>query len=513
MSEATGDVNYFVLSERNIKNNIDERGFEFFKHNSNLLHNDLKEEFKKDVKFGRIHYIGKENNEYRPYYKEISYEYIGRSITAIGEPEKYSNKGYLTGTGYMNEKKALYVIPEIENNVCIDVSKTYKKSLDYFKRDFEARKNTIKESKRKKHANMNFFELPKKGESKPVFYIELDGKLYFGVTPRLRLFYDHSIKEGYRVESSRFDYVKSIFGCIDDKVGYKSKVSFSDAVVIGDVNGIISKKVILGEPKPTSYLDYLVQEENQNPNTYNSEGFELRGAKKYWLHRDVVGSKSNDNDNVKSLINALPKDTKFEGRIRFQNLTEAELGLLIWSLRLKEESEVNIGKAKAYGFGRSKIGNVVVKCYDLNKAYNIEKFDLNPFDENCDKDNYILAYKAEVKNKYGIEIDELESVQALMLMTDSTKIPNNELTRYMELGKKDSGYRMRINELIPLPLPSKVVNPNDSEKRGSRHNNNPSSKRSGDNSKGNRRGNAGGSKKKPESMGYKPFANIKDILK
>lgn len=512
VSKATGKVNYYVLNEKNIQTQKSEKGFKFFKKHPDFLQHNLEREFVKSVdRRDRVHYNGTKNKSYKPFYVEITYENKDRVITAVGEKGEYSHKGYLMGTGPMNEKKALYVIPEISEKMAVDINYTYKQSLVDFKRDLEARRNSLK-----RYQCTSFFELPKKGKIKPVFYIELDGKLYFGFTPRLRLFYDYAIKEGYRVDSSKFDYVKSIFGCIDGKVGYKSKVSFSDAVVMGDANGIISKKVILGEPKPTSYLDYLVQNEGEVTNTYNSKGFELRGAKKFWLHRDVVESESNGNDNVKSAINALPKDTKFEGKIRFQNLTEAELGLLIWSLRLEEESEVNIGKAKAYGFGRCKVEDVVVNCYDLNKAYNTEKFDLDPFDENCDKDNYILAYKAEVKNKYNIEIDELESVQALMLMTDSTRIPNNELTRYMELGKKDSGYRMRINELIPLPLPSEVVYPNDSGTRKSHHNNNPSapSGKNKSNSKGNRRSNdRGGYNKKQESTGYTPFANIKDILK
>ena len=40
----------------------------------------------------------------------------------------------------------------------------------------------------KKREVSRFFGLPENGEIKPVFYIELDGKLYFRFTPRLRLF-------------------------------------------------------------------------------------------------------------------------------------------------------------------------------------------------------------------------------------------------------------------------------------------------------------------------------------
>ena len=131
----------------------------------------------------------------------------------------------------------------------------------------------------------------------------MGGRLYFGFTPRLRLFYDFAIKDGYKQELPEYDYAKSLFGCINNgnvTASFKSKTSFSDAVIEEkSFPGIINDKVILGEPKPSSYLDYLDQ--TNGTVTYNSKGFKLRGAKQYWLRNEIYHPKqSGNNENVKS---------------------------------------------------------------------------------------------------------------------------------------------------------------------------------------------------------------------
>ncbi len=502
---AMGDVNYFAISERRIKDNYDEDGFAFFKNHPEYLQHDLGQDFIRKEKKGRIQYVGTKNEKYKPYYVRISYENKDKNITAVGASEEYSKKGYLVGTGKIDGKKALYIIPEIDKSKCIDVSKVYENSLNDFKRDFEARKNSIK-----RYGDVELFNLPKKNNMRPVFYIELGGKLYFGFTPRLRLFYDHNVKEGYRQKISKFDYVKSIFGCIDDKVGYKSKVSFSDAVIIGDEREEKQSKVVLGEPKPSSYLDYLVQREGEVPNTYNTDRFDLRGMKKYWLHNDIVQSDSNANENVKSTINALPEGTSFQGKIRFQNLSEAELGLLIWSLQLEKNSEINIGKAKSYGFGRSKVEDVKVRLFNLSKAYNTEKFEFEPFDNETDGVEYIAKFKDEIGKKLGKDIDELESVKALLLMSNAERIPADELTRYMRLENRE--YQSRVRDLVPLPSLQEVVFPGENNRprnnQGNRNNNgNRNNQRNRNNNNSDNRSRHSNYNRE-KSEGNRPFAEL-----
>ena len=444
LSPEFGEMNYYIVSERNIAKRYKDKEFAFFKKHPNFTQNCLDTPFKKMGEGKRAQYIGEQNRQYMPFYAEISYSVKDkRFITAIGEKGEYENDGCLLGSGHMRGKKALYVIPSIDTSEMIEVDKS---SVDDFQRDLNARKNTIKK-------NLRFFSLPENGEVKPVFYIRLNGKLYFGFTPRLRLFYDHTIMEGYRVKSDKFDYVKSIFGCLDEKMGYKSKVSFADAIIDGKDAASQMSKVVLGEPKPTSYLDYLKQSPGSDPATYNTERFDLRGTKKYWMHNNIEVSESNGNEKTLSTINALPAGTRFIGKVRFQNLTRAELGLLLWSLRLEDHSEVNIGKAKALGYGRCKVNISKVRIFDPKKAYSVDSLSLEPFNNASDPLEYIGAYKEEAGNKLGKDIMQLASVKALIIMSDKDRIPDSKLTRYMPL----KGYQNRVTDLVPLPTPEEVI--------------------------------------------------------
>ena len=83
-----------------------------------------------------------------------------------------------------------------------------------------------------------FFGLPENGEIKPVFYIELDGKLYFGFTPRLRLFYEKEIYDGLSKEQrdNSLDYCKSMFGFATDNESYRSRLSFQESVIVNNIS-------------------------------------------------------------------------------------------------------------------------------------------------------------------------------------------------------------------------------------------------------------------------------------
>ena len=334
----------------------------------------------------------------------------------------------------MNEKKALYIVPAIDpakEKIVIPDN-----DVKAFKIDFEKKKNTLKQYK-----NVEFFNLPQDGQIKPVFYIQLGGRLYFGFTPRLRLFYDHSIKDGFRQDKVEFDYAKSLFGCTGSDTSYKSKVSFSDAVLTKDSKKEFQNdKVILAEPKPSSYLDYLTQS-GDSQNTYNSSGFTLRGVKQYWI-RNTLAEKNNTvkNEAVYSPVKAIKQGAKFCGKVRFQNLTRDELGLLAWSIRLNDGSWMNVGKAKAYGYGAISVSDLAIKTIDTKKAYDITALSLNPYrDENIDE--LIREYKKTINEKLQgrtpSNIDELRSVQDFFIMKDSRNMPEQKNIRYMSIDNRE----------------------------------------------------------------------------
>lgn len=443
-----GEMNYYVLSERKIGEEYMKHGkssYDFFVcENGFRTQNRLDRKFRREERNGRIHYIGKENKKYLPYFEEISYEIKDlKNITAVGMPGKYRNSGYAASSGKMNEKKAIYIIPEIDENVKRRIL-IPKKDVEAFNTDIEKRKNILKQ-----FGGRELFDLPKEGEMKPVFYIELGEKLYFGFTPRLRLFYDHTIKEGLPENHKRdiVDYASAIFGYSNEKGSYKSRVSFADAVLMDETPRKKNRvQLVLAEPKASSYRDYVKQEKDNNI-TYNKDGFRLRGIKQYWLHNKEY-NEYNENKNVVSSFVPLAEGSRFSGKVRFHNLKREELGLLLWGIQLEKNSWMNVGKAKAYGYG-----NVSVKISELNimeteKAYNpAGKLELFPYRAESAKE-YIEDYKKFISQ--ALDIKDLErngTVFTFFNMKDSNQIPDQELVRYMSIDKKEYQSRKR-------PLPS-----------------------------------------------------------
>lgn len=439
-------MSYYVLNEYNILRNIDD--YPFFKENKQYLqYTKLKKTCKEDDGGKKIYYeLDGQNKQYKPFYTEISFNVDkgGNKVNKIGEPGEFKENGFLVGTGFMNKKKVLYIIPEKDKEKHkVEIPN---EDIKNFKIDFNRRKNTLKTTDKQKKGGEKIFNIPEDGEERPVFFISgIDSHIYFGFTPRLRVFYRHKIKDGYRIDKGKYDYAKSLFGTTGEK-SYKSKVSFSDALLESDITHIQAVKVIQAESKPTSYMDYLKQKANvyingkgdKKPNTYNTDDFELRGQKQYWLHKqknELVNIKEgNGNENVGSNIYPLKSGSKFCGKVRFQNLTNDELGLLLWSIRLNENSYMNVGKAKAYGGGVIKVKNINCCLVNYEKAYNINSgLTNNPFERVDNIDKYIDEYKKAIKEK-GIVIEKQPSVKAFFVMKSEFLEEKDIDIEYMNLA-------------------------------------------------------------------------------
>ena len=93
--------------------------FGFFRQNGKSI---LQHEFQNFER--RVHIIREGRiRSIKPYYEPISYEVTHeKDITAVGKPGKYKNAGFAVSTGMMNEKKAVYIIPEIDRTKeCITI--------------------------------------------------------------------------------------------------------------------------------------------------------------------------------------------------------------------------------------------------------------------------------------------------------------------------------------------------------------------------------------------------------
>lgn len=452
ISKDFAEMNYYVISEKHIINshldNPNDTSFQFLFDN-NLTQNNPEVRIIKDEGNGRARWKGEQNKDYRPSYTKVSYELKGlRTVTAIGKPGKYKNTGYLVGTGYMNEKKALYVIPEPDESTETWIPDS---DIKAFNVDFEKKKNQdhIRSNKR-------FYSLPEEdGQRKPVFYISLGEKLYFGFTPRLRLFYDHTILEGLpdsQKQDGILDLAKSMFGFMEGE-GFKTKLSFSDAEQCKGSTDTKDISLILGEPKASSYNDYLISR-GDNAVSYSDEEFSLRGVKQYWL-RDETEKTEFDPKKIKvySHFKALPAGAEFKGKIRFSNLTEDEFGLLLWSIRLEKESHMNVGKAKAYGYGNVVVSLGEIKLFNHKKAYELDDLCMDPWDRNSvDIDKQIALYKKKLAAFLHVDnVMDNETINTFFSMKDSTNMPDRKDIRFMDINASE--YQNRR----PLPSAEEVL--------------------------------------------------------
>jgi len=461
INEVHNGVNYYGVSERHIiekkleaRRNHTTTNYEYlFSGDRYFLQNKCEPFEKSRGRDNRVHYKGKPNPNFIPIYMPIDYSLNGNgNINGIYEAGQHEgdHSGYLLISGRMMEKKAIYIIPEIDDTEPVYEFSENDPEIRDFKADYKARENTLtvaRNSAIRDNSNMikalkAFFNLPEEGEVKPVFYIK--GKKNFGFTPYLRLFNKFSIKQGMPVNqaTNSVDYAKAMLGFAHDDVSLRSRVYFSDAVAPDDVTDMETVKYILGTPKPSDYHNYIDSDSDEIA-TYNTKGFYLRGAKNYWL-KDEVDPESEGSDNVTVRFNPLPAGTEFTGTVRFRNLAEDELGLLLWSIRLNSESETNIGLAKGFGFGRVKFEIKDVKVVDKKKAYLADDLCLSPY-YSIDIDDLISKYKGYM----GISDKTIKNtpIETFLQMKNPTIKPDDSKIRYMTLNE----YRDRDRNDAVLP--------------------------------------------------------------
>ncbi len=219
-------------------------------------------------------------------------------------------------------------------------------------------------------------------------------------------------------QPEKIDLAENIFGIVNEKKeqNIAGRVFFEDAIPFDEnKTQMLDESVpeILASPKPTTFQHYLEQDSDDpaSLHTYDSDDALIRGYKIYW-HRDrgdnwkanqvivdkkildaveeqkgvKVPEKHEDNRppfGKRKIINFLkiPKDirsaiceaikqdekrqytvirpvptkAKFKSRIRFENLTEMELGALLFVLLLRPGCCHKLGMGKPLGLGSVKI--------------------------------------------------------------------------------------------------------------------------------------------------------------
>ena len=322
--------------------------------------------------------------------------------------------------------------------------------------------------------------------------------LVFSEIPRLR--YKCSpldlIPEKFKpcINKEKLCFACRVFGTIGDNSKSKennndsknesfaisSRIFITDALSLATRDERKEKKLdrlrSLGEPHPTLLRFYLKYGDYNE--RYDKGKYEIRGRKFYWHHtkkieagknwenyRNSIETKNHDNTNSK--IYFLEPLQKFEFEIDFKDLTEKELGILLYSLEIEEGKSLHkLGKAKAYGFGSCEIK--IDKCL-IETENKYVSFDKNDSFKEYSKEEYITQFIEEAKKEYLIDSDEREEIKELKYILNRNNILNfsNEKSSFPEIEKKGKSNTLNWfmnNKDYKLPTISNYIK--EAEKKG-----------------------------------------------
>lgn len=215
----------------------------------------------------------------------------------------------------------------------------------------------------------------------------------------------------------------------DKDISCIGKVYFTDAKINEKDAKMVSNYILLkplGEPHPSLARFYLAEK------TYD-ERVTIRGRKFYWHHKDKIGKNYTSylesiKDEKKVKYNASLKFMKpentFKFEVFFKNLTDEELGVLIYSLELEEKMLHKFGKAKSFGFGSCKI-NIEEFLLEHDNKYK----SFSEIYKRADKTKFLDTAKKKYILDSRTEIEELKYILSIENDLDFRESPYPEIIK------------------------------------------------------------------------------------
>ncbi len=343
-----------------------------------------------------------------------------------------------------------------------------------------------------------------------IFYSQLQSEeiILFGQSPNFRIPYIPKGKQTavsavdfipeYLRNTSVIDIADAIFGFVrDKKQGEKTQQTSSGRIFVSDAeclnntddiwwektsNHVITPQILVS-PKPTTFQHYLVQPNDtqalkKNLKHYANEPENetvIRGHKLYW-HKgsepQIKHLNPNEAETQTTEIKPVGTGIQFKFTINFENLSDVELGALMWVLDIaaNEKYRLPLGMGKPLGMGAV---NIEPKLYFSDRTSRYQKL----FSEN----SWETAEESQVYSKYIHKFEEytltqLHKDEFYLGVADFKKIPRIKMflamliweenyntdfldkTRYMEierkqqspLGNNENEYKAR--RVLPTPL-------------------------------------------------------------
>ena len=326
------------------------------------------------------------------------------------------------------------------------------RKFEFSKEEYEDFKYIIKQRaeriKNGKDINSSTFYYDKNLEKgDPLLFQVKDGKmaehLAFSEIPRLRYKFSplDLVSEEFRPGDSlkNLSFSERLFGTTgdttkkdeekkDELVALSGRVFFEDAKnykpeMIDNGNPVTLKA--FGEPHPTLTTFYL---DNIEKNYNENKGVSIRGRKFYWHHKEKIGKlfseyrksvempKDKNGQNkfaYNSSLELMDINNEFEFNVNFENLTDEELGVLIYAIELEDGLLHKVGKGKAFGFGSCKIE---IKEFLLENKDKYKDFLIEPFEKESKKEDYIN--KAKEKRYFDENRKNIKELKAILSKTN-----------------------------------------------------------------------------------------------
>lgn len=239
---------------------------------------------------------------------------------------------------------------------------------------------------------------------------------------------------------------------------------------------------ILASPKPTTFQHYLVQTEKTNANKkdlkhYASEPIKdtvIRGHKLYWHKGSNPEIKLSEEvkDTQVTQIKPIKPGVNFKFTIHFENLTDVELGALMWVIDIAQDDKyrLSLGMGKPLGMGAIKIKYQLFRDERKNRytqLFNGNNWYIPEIPETSSKyknkfEEYILYELKKSGNYEKIgRFNQIPRIQMLLAMLTWEENPSQDYldnTRYMEIERKekpcigDDPNEYKSSPVLPTPL-------------------------------------------------------------
>lgn len=283
------------------------------------------------------------------------------------------------------------------------------------------------------------------------------------------------------------DIAEAIFGHVsrnsndDPRKPIAGRVFISDATFQHDQgnpwldeSGAPIVPMILSSPKPTTFQHYLVQTSSQQrelkhyASTPESETV-IRGHKLYWHQAAVDKEKIEDTEFLQKPEQEQIKDTqhtqfkpvkphtKFDFTIHFENLSQIELGSLLWVLRIAADKDyrLKLGMGKPLGMGAVQITSTVHLSDRVTRYATLFDDDTWATGESQmseqQQEECITTFEAYVLKHSCEKTSRLKDTLRMQCLLELLKWPGPSVseTRYMQIEPQNE-YRNR--PVLPSPL-------------------------------------------------------------